>query len=96
LKTVGVGTSRRRDRLLAAESGKKPEKRDDSVFPIALNDLTELINDEQFVARSGASPPERVNQRKTGQRTRKRARRSRSNAMAKRGMHQRRNKRSAW
>jgi hypothetical protein len=43
-----------------------------------------------------SAPPERFNRRKASQRTRKRARRGRPTDMAKRGMHQRRNKRSAW
>jgi hypothetical protein len=64
--------------------------------PNLLNDLTEAIEDKELAGRIGTAPPERFNRRKPSQRTRKRARRSRSNEMAKRGMHQRRNKRSAW
>jgi hypothetical protein len=40
--------------------------------------------------------PERANRQKVTARTQKRARRSRSNEVAKRGMHQRRNKRISW
>jgi len=61
-----------------------------------LNELTEPIDSEELAGRSGTSPPECFNRRKAAERTRKRARRSRSNDMAKRGMHQRRNKRSGW
>jgi hypothetical protein len=62
----------------------------------SLTNLTELTENVQLAERSGLLPPESFNRRKASQRTRKRARRSRSNNMAKRGMHQRRNKRSAW
>jgi hypothetical protein len=55
-----------------------------------------VIENEDLAGRSASSPPESFNRRKVGQRVRKRARRSRSNDMAKRGMHQRRNKRAAW
>ena len=41
-------------------------------------------------------PPERFNRRSLKRRVEKRARRSRSNDTAKRGIHQRRNKRAAW
>jgi hypothetical protein len=44
----------------------------------------------------GATRPERYRRRKLSARPKMSARRSRSNEMAKRGMHQRRNKRSAW
>lgn len=56
----------------------------------------EEIPDEQGTERSGSVPPERSHGRKPTRRIRMRARRSRSNDMAKRGMHQRRNKRVAW
>jgi hypothetical protein len=62
---------------------------------IVTTDLTELIDGEEFAGRA-STPPERANRRTGRQRVRRRARRSRSNDMAKRGMHQRRNKRSAW
>jgi hypothetical protein len=64
--------------------------------PNLWNELTETIECEELAGRNASSPPESFNRRKTTQRTRKRARRSRSNEMAKRGMHQRRNKRSGW
>ncbi|MEX2308761.1 MAG: hypothetical protein WD738_14270 [Pirellulales bacterium] len=64
--------------------------------PYLLTDVMELGENEELAGRSECSPPESFNRRKTSQRTRKRARRSRSNNMAKRGIHQRRNKRSAW
>lgn len=49
-----------------------------------------------FTERRGSVPPERVNRQKVSARIQKRARRSRSNEVAKRGMHQRRNKRISW
>ena len=64
--------------------------------PYLLAEMTELGENEELAAQSGCLPPECFNRRKTSQRTRKRARRSRSNNMAKRGIHQRRNKRTAW
>ena len=47
---------------------------------------------------SGRSQPrlERFQRQKASRRVKTSARRSRTNEMAKRGMHQRRNKRSAW
>lgn len=46
---------------------------------------------------SGGRPvPERINRRAKTQQPPKRARKSRSNDSAKRGMHQRRNKRASW
>jgi hypothetical protein len=56
----------------------------------------EAMDGEQLFGRGNSTPPERFNRRKAIQRTKARARRSRSNEMAKRGMHQRRNKRPAW
>jgi hypothetical protein len=56
----------------------------------------EVVDGEQLFGRGSSAPPERFNRRKAIQRTKTRARRSRSNEMAKRGMHQRRNKRVAW
>jgi hypothetical protein len=57
----------------------------------------DVMNDgEQYFGRANSTPPERFNRRKAIQRTKVRARRSRSNEMAKRGIHQRRNKRVAW
>jgi hypothetical protein len=56
----------------------------------------DVMDGEQFFGRSNTTPPERFNRRKTIQRTKARARRSRSNEVAKRGIHQRRNKRLAW
>jgi hypothetical protein len=64
--------------------------------PYLLTDVMESGENVELAERSACTPPESFNRRKTSQRTRKRARRSRSNDMAKRGMHQRRNKRSAW
>jgi hypothetical protein len=58
-------------------------------------DLDELDNDEEFGGRT-SNPPERSNRSNLSRRVQKRARRSRSNETAKRGMHQRRNKRIAW
>jgi hypothetical protein len=56
----------------------------------------EVVGGEELFGRGSSAPPERFNRRKAIQRTKTRARRSRSNEMAKRGMHQRRNKRVAW
>jgi hypothetical protein len=50
----------------------------------------------EFTERRGSVPPERANRQKVSARIQKRARRSRSNEVAKRGMHQRRNKRISW
>jgi hypothetical protein len=61
-----------------------------------LLDEIDVTETNELAERGGATPPESFNRRKVQQRTRKRARRSRSNDMAKRGMHQRRNKRSGW
>ena len=63
--------------------------------PVLLTEVTKLIEND-VLGRKETLPPESFNRRKASKRTRKRARRSRSNDMAKRGMHQRRNKRSAW
>jgi hypothetical protein len=54
------------------------------------------FGDEQSAGRVGNTPPERFHRRKPASRVKMRARRSRSNEMAKRGMHQRRNKRLSW
>jgi len=59
-------------------------------------DLDELDGDCDFAERRASGPPERSNRRGVVRNTRKSARRSRSNEVAKRGMHQRRNKRVAW
>jgi hypothetical protein len=56
----------------------------------------EFDGEDQEAARSGAIPPERFHRSKPTRRIKMRARRSRSNDMAKRGMHQRRNKRPSW
>jgi hypothetical protein len=56
----------------------------------------DAMDGEVLFGRASSSPPERFNRRKSVQRTKTQARRSRSNEMAKRGMHQRRNKRPAW
>lgn len=63
--------------------------------PLLPGELNELVEDAGSDSR-GATPPDLFNRRKATQRVRKRARRSRTNDMAKRGMHQRRNKRVAW
>lgn len=55
-----------------------------------------LDADEAESGQGGVAHPERHRRRKVSTRPKMRARRSRSNEMAKRGMHQRRNKRSAW
>jgi hypothetical protein len=56
----------------------------------------EFGGDEQEMGRGSALPPERFHRSKPTRRIKMRARRSRSNDMAKRGMHQRRNKRLSW
>ncbi len=57
-------------------------------------ELYDLEGDDEL---SGARRvPERANHQVKSQRSPKRARRNRSNDTAKRGMHQRRNKRTAW
>jgi hypothetical protein len=55
-----------------------------------------MEGEEDLAGRQGTSPPERFNRRKVVSRVRKRARRNRANEVAKRGMHQRRNKRVNW
>jgi|SoiMethySBSTD1v2_1073268.scaffolds.fasta_scaffold322892_4 hypothetical protein len=52
-------------------------------------------SEESRGARRNAAP-ELFNRRTKNGQVRKRARRNRSNEVAKRGMHQRRNKRVAW
>ena len=59
-------------------------------------DLDELDGDGDFAERRANGPPERSNRRSAARNTRKSARRSRSNEVAKRGMHQRRKKRVTW
>jgi hypothetical protein len=61
--------------------------------PAWRDELDEL--DGESTERRGSVPPERLNRPVAG-RTQKRARSSRSNEIAKRGMHQRRKKRIAW
>jgi hypothetical protein len=51
--------------------------------------------DGEFTERRSSVPPERLNRPAAGG-AQKRARRTRSNDVAKRGMHQRRKKRIAW
>ena len=51
--------------------------------------------DGELTERRSSVPPERLNRPALGG-AQKRARRSRSNDVAKRGMHQRRKKRIAW
>ena len=64
--------------------------------PLTSTDWTESQGEEDLAGQRGGAPPERFNRRKVASRVRKRARRGRANEVAKRGMHQRRNKRSAW
>ena len=61
--------------------------------PTWRDELDDL--DGEFAERRSSVPPERSNRPAAG-RTQKRARRTRSNDVAKRGMHQRRKKRIAW
>lgn len=57
-------------------------------------DFDELDGDDGLGASRNA--PELVNRRAKSQHVRKQARRNRSNEVAKRGIHQRRNKRVSW
>jgi hypothetical protein len=66
------------------------------MFPLVPTNPDEPGDDDEAAGRSGTSAPERFHRRKPAQRTRKRARRSRTTEMAKRGIHRRRNKRVAW
>ena len=61
--------------------------------PTSRDELDDL--DGEFVERRSNGPPERSNRPAAG-RAQKRARRTRTNDVAKRGMHQRRKKRIAW
>jgi hypothetical protein len=54
------------------------------------------FDDGDLSERRASGPPERSNRRNVAAKSRKPVRRSRSNEVAKRGMHQRRNKRVAW
>jgi hypothetical protein len=56
-------------------------------------DFDELDDDQLGSSRNA---PELVNRRTKSQHVRKQARRNRSNEVAKRGIHQRRNKRVSW
>jgi hypothetical protein len=59
-------------------------------------DLDELEADGDLGEGRSSGPPERANRNNLSRRVQKRARRTRSNDTAKRGMHRRRNKRIAW
>jgi hypothetical protein len=61
--------------------------------PTWRDELDDL--DGEFGERRSNGPPERSNRPAAG-RAQKRARRTRTNDVAKRGMHQRRKKRIAW
>jgi hypothetical protein len=56
--------------------------------------LDDIDDDEG--GRNASTHPERLRQQRPSRRPKMRARRSRSNEMAKRGIHQRRNKRRTW
>jgi len=64
--------------------------------PLTSNDWTGSEGEEDLSGRRETTPPERFNRRKIAARVRKRAQRGRASEVAKRGMHQRRNKRSGW
>lgn len=64
--------------------------------PLTSSEWTGKDGEEELAGRRGIAPPDRFNRRKVTTRTRKRARRNRAVEVAKRGMHQRRNKRSGW
>jgi hypothetical protein len=63
--------------------------------PTLRFDYDDIEGEEQRGARRNAAP-ELNNRRAKTQQVRKRASRNRSNDVAKRGMHQRRNKRVSW
>ncbi len=58
-------------------------------------EFDELDGEDENSRRATGSPPKSFRRRQSIQRTNKRARRNRANDVARRGMHQRRNKR-AW
>jgi hypothetical protein len=64
--------------------------------PTMSTDWTDSQGEQDLAEQRGSAPPELFNRRKVVARVRKRARRGRANEVAKRGMHQRRNKRTAW
>jgi hypothetical protein len=64
--------------------------------PGLTGDFSESDGDGEFGERPGRSLSDRFQRRSLGLRTRKRARRSRSNDLTRRGIHQRRKKRSNW
>lgn len=53
-------------------------------------------SDDELAGANRGTAPELFNRRAKSQHVRKQARRNRSNDTAKRGMHQRRNKRVSW
>ena len=59
-------------------------------------DFDDPDGDEELAGSRRASAPELSNRRVRSQQVRKQARSNRSNDVAKRGMHQRRNRRVAW
>lgn len=61
---------------------------------MARFDLDDLEGDDEV--NNGRTAPERLNRRVKPPQQPKRARRSRPSDAAKRGMHQRRNKRASW
>jgi hypothetical protein len=64
--------------------------------PLTSSEWTGSEGEEELAERRGNLSPERFNRRKVASRLRKRARRGRASEVAKRGMHQRRNKRASW
>jgi hypothetical protein len=65
--------------------------------PSTSIDSDDLYAEEDLASVRTGSPPELFRRRKTAQRTRsRRVRRSQTHDSAKRGIHQRRNKRLAW
>ncbi len=64
--------------------------------PSLPTDLDGYGEEEGTLGRGSVVPPERSRKQKISRRAKMQARRSRSNEMAKRGMHQRRAKRTAW
>jgi hypothetical protein len=68
------------------------------MVPFTSTEWAGAKDEQELAGRQGISTPPRFSRRKVASpsRMRKRARRGRANEVAKRGMHQRRNKRVSW
>jgi hypothetical protein len=76
--------------------GVKAQRKGFNMTPSLRFDFDEPDGDEELGAARRGSAPELSNRRVRSQQVRKQARSNRSNEVAKRGMHQRRNRRVAW